>query len=55
MNADDVALMAANGVTMVDGPNILILDPISGTYEFQYTVLNITPSYRYIVDKYYKP
>jgi hypothetical protein len=55
LNDDDVAFMADNGVTVTDGPNILIADPISQTFEFQYTVLITTQANRYIVDKYYKP
>lgn len=53
LNTDDVQTMADNGVTVVNGPNILIADPIANVYEFQYTVLNTTPANRYIVDKYY--
>lgn len=54
LNEDDVKAMADNGVTVIDGPNILIADPIAQVFEFQYTVLNTTPANRYIVDKYYR-
>jgi hypothetical protein len=49
MNADDVATMAGNGVTISNGPNIVKADPITGEYIFQYT----TPT-RYVIDRYYK-
>src|SRR5258706_10760165 len=55
LNDDDVATMAAGGVNVIDGPNILITDPISQTFEFQYTVQILSPvQFRYIVDKYYR-
>ncbi|MFL5788244.1 MAG: DUF1735 domain-containing protein [Flavisolibacter sp.] len=49
LNADDVAVMTANGVTVTNGPNILIADPVNKVFEFQYTTTS-----RYIIDKYYK-
>lgn len=49
LNSDDVAAMAANGVTISNGPNIIKADPVTGEYIFQYT----TPS-RYVIDRYYK-
>jgi hypothetical protein len=55
LNPDDVEAMALAGVTVIDGPNILIADPIAQVFRFQYTVLNTTPANRYIVDTYYKP
>ena len=55
LNQDDVDLMAANGVTVTDGPNILIADPVAGVFQFQYAVHTSTPADRYIKDTYYKP
>lgn len=43
----------ANGISVVDGPNILVADPVNNIFEFQYTVFNGT-AYRYIKDKFYK-
>ncbi|HYK44090.1 MAG TPA: DUF1735 domain-containing protein [Parafilimonas sp.] len=55
LNQDDVDLMAANGVTVTDGPNILIADPVAGVFQFQYAVHTSTPADRYIKDTYYRP
>jgi hypothetical protein len=49
LNDDDVATMKAGGVIVTDGPNILIADPVTGEYEFQYKTLT-----RYVIDRYYK-
>ena len=49
MNATDVATMAAAGIVITDGPNIIKADPIGGEYIFQYTTLT-----RYVIDRYYK-
>ena len=43
----------ANGITVVDGPNILAADPVNKVFEFQYTVFNGSAN-RYIKDKFYK-
>ena len=53
MNADDVKTMAAGGVTIIDGPKILIADPVAGHYKFQFTVFNGSAN-RFLVDEYYK-
>ncbi len=53
-NPADIAAMAANGVTVIAGPNILIADPINGVYQFQYVVASPGPANRYIIDKFYK-
>lgn len=50
-NADDLtAMFNAGGITIVNGPNILIADPVNKVFEFQY----VTSNGRYIIDKYYK-
>lgn len=49
LNADDVATMAANGVTVTSGPTILLADPVNKKFTFQYTT-----NARYIIDSYYK-
>ena len=53
MNADDVKTLSDNGVTIVDGPKILIADAVTGHYKFQFTVFNGTAN-RYLLDEYYK-
>jgi len=55
MNADDVKEMAlpANGVTITDGPNIIVADLVNKYFEFQYQA-NTPTGPRYIIDKYYK-
>jgi hypothetical protein len=45
---------AGAGITVTDGPNIMMADPITGVYEFQYSVFNGS-AFRYVVDKYYRP
>lgn len=50
LNKDDVDAMAANGVIVTNGPNIMVADPVNKVFEFQYTTLT-----RYVIDKYYKP
>jgi hypothetical protein len=49
LNPDDVAVMTANGVTVTNGPNILIADPVNRHFKFQYTTTS-----RYIIDEYYQ-
>jgi hypothetical protein len=51
---DKKDILEANGITVVNGPNILLADPVTGHYKFQYQVLNATPAPRYIVDEFYK-
>ena len=53
LNADDVAVMNAAGITIIDGPNIIKADPVNKIFEFQYAVFNGTAN-RYLIDKYYK-
>ncbi|MDE3235134.1 MAG: DUF1735 domain-containing protein [Bacteroidota bacterium] len=49
LNNADIQTMAANGVTVTNGPNILLADPIAKIFTFQYTT-----NARYIIDSYYK-
>ena len=49
----DNDVLIANGVTVVDGPNLLIADPITKRYKIQYQVFNGT-AYRYIIDEFHK-
>ncbi len=49
LNAADLAQMAAAGVVVTDGPNIVKADPVTGEYIFQYTTKT-----RYVIDRYYK-
>jgi hypothetical protein len=49
---DNDALIAA-GVTVVEGPNILIADPVTKRYKLQYQVFNGT-AYRYIIDEFHQ-
>ncbi|MGI8952866.1 MAG: DUF1735 domain-containing protein [Chitinophagaceae bacterium] len=53
LNADDVATMAAAGVSIIQAPKILIADPVNKVFEFQYVAFNGS-AYRYCIDKYYK-
>lgn len=53
LNDDDVAALLDEGVEVVDGPNILVADPVAGRYKFQYIVFN-GAAFRYLVDEYYK-
>jgi hypothetical protein len=53
LNAEDVKAMVAGGVTITDGPNILIADPLKKEFKFQYAVATATAS-RYIIDRFYK-
>ncbi|HYK47634.1 MAG TPA: hypothetical protein VEV83_20795 [Parafilimonas sp.] len=57
LSTDDIDLMAANGVDVIDGPNILMADSENQTFEFHHTtrIGSKEPyEYRYIVDKYYR-
>jgi len=51
-NTADLATMAAAGVTITSGPNILIADSANLIFRFQYIAFNGS-GYRYIIDKYY--
>lgn len=53
LNAADVAVMNAAGITIIDGPTIIKADPVNKIFEFQYAVFNGTAN-RYLIDKYYK-
>jgi len=53
MNADDVKKMGDGGVTITDGPNIIVADPVNKYFEFQYQALTGSGP-RYVIDKYYK-
>lgn len=50
--ADNDALIAA-GVTVVDGPNVLLANPTTKEYRLQYQVFNGT-AWRYMWERYYK-
>ena len=52
-DATDLAALNTAGVTVVDGINILLADPIAKHYRFQYQVYNGT-AFRYIIDDYEK-
>ncbi|HUP10626.1 MAG TPA: DUF1735 domain-containing protein [Niastella sp.] len=54
LNEEDVETMSANGVTVIDGPNIIQADPVNKVFEFQYVVVATGGVNRYIIDKYYK-
>lgn len=54
LNKSDVADMKAGGVEVTNGPNIIVADPITKTFEFQYVVVSGGVAYRYIIDRYYK-
>lgn len=43
----------ANGITIIDGPRLLIADPVAGHYKIQYLAFN-GASYRYIIDDFHK-
>jgi hypothetical protein len=49
LNADDVASMTAQGVTVTYGPVILTADPVKKRFRFYYTTLT-----RAVIDEYYK-
>ncbi len=53
-NADDVKVMSDNGVTVVEGPNIIKADPINKEFIFQFIVQTGPTSFRYLLDRYYK-
>jgi Domain of unknown function (DUF1735) len=53
MSPKSVDDLAAQGVTIVNGPNLLLADPIAKRYKFQYVVFNGTAN-RYLIDEYYK-
>jgi hypothetical protein len=53
INAADNADLIANGVTVTDGPNIQIANPVTKRFRFQYQVFNGT-AFRYLIDEYYK-
>jgi hypothetical protein len=50
----DVDAMAGAGVTILDGPHILIADPVNKVFEFYYEAYNGS-AFRFVKDKYYKP
>ena len=43
----------ANGITITDGPRILLADPIAGHYKIQYLAFN-GAAFRYVIDDFYK-
>lgn len=49
LNPDDIATMAASGVVVTNGPNIVLADPVAKKFTFQYTTKT-----RYIIETYYK-
>jgi len=51
-NKDDIAQMLTGGVSIVDGPNIIVANPATGYYRFQYKAS--TPGDRYVIDGYQK-
>lgn len=53
VNADDVKTMADAGVTIVEGPTILLADAVTGHFKFHTTYFNGS-KYRYLIDDYYK-
>jgi hypothetical protein len=53
LNADDVATMVANGVTVTDGPNILYADPVAKRFIFQFAVMT-SGGPRYVIDDYHQ-
>lgn len=53
IDAPDLKALNDGGVTVVDGPNVIIADPIAKRYRIQYQVFNGT-AYRYIVDEFHK-
>ena len=53
INPSDLADLNAAGVTVVNGPTILIADFATKRYKFWYQVFNGS-AYRYIIDEYYK-
>jgi len=53
-NPDELkSLFTDNGITVLDGPNILLADPVAGHYKFQYMVFNGSAN-RYLIDEYIK-
>lgn len=53
MKPSDVQALTDNGVSIVDGPNLLLADPVAGHFKFQYIVWNGAAN-RYLIDDYYK-
>ena len=53
INPGDLAALNGGGVTIVEGPNILIADFATKHYKFQYQVFNGS-AYRYLIDDYHK-
>jgi hypothetical protein len=53
VNPDDVKTMADAGVTIVDGPTILVANAVTGQFKFHTTYFN-GAAYRYLIDDYYK-
>ena len=49
----DLAYLISQGITIVEGVNVELADPILKSFRFQYQVFNGT-AYRYIIDAYYK-
>ena len=52
-NDDDVKAMADGGVTVTSSPVILIANPVTKVFRFQFAVVTSSGP-RYIIDKYYK-
>ena len=55
-NVNELAnLYTANGVSIIDGPHILVADPIAGHYKIQFLAYSTGAlAYRYIIDDFYK-
>jgi hypothetical protein len=55
LNADDVAYMVSNGVTVKDGPHVIVADPVNGVYEFQWQATVVSSGApRFVVDRFHK-
>jgi hypothetical protein len=50
LNPADVAQMALGGVSVNNGPNIIVADGVNKYFEFQFT----TPAPRFVIDRFYK-
>ncbi len=50
----DAKAFSDNGITLVDGPHLLIADPVAGHFKFQYSVLNSSGNPRYFIEDFYK-
>lgn len=53
INDKDNEALAANSVTLTEGPTILIADPVNKHYKFNYVVWN-GAAFRYLIDEFYQ-